>query len=281
MGQPPPPPAEPAAFAGAANRMDYSQEISFHEEDAGDPNSVERSHDSLANTRSFRRRIGEKRISAPIRVIRSFVAALFDAVVGPEPPSWGDAATTTLGMPIEDWMHFISTNRYRLKENLTDDIATVMWEEADLLRDGTLDQDEAVNTAASCGVESRYLRYWCTLLNLFTDPYIQARAMPLRITKRHAMQANSESTEDAVMFKPNLSATQTYKKHAVTTRPLDERSAIKRSAAGISPRAPPPPPTTKRRRAEEEKKRRRRRKEEKSTMRSCCRLAAAGCVGRA
>jgi hypothetical protein len=148
-------------------------------------NADERSYASLANTRSFRRRVGERRISAPIRVVRSFVAALFDAIAGPEPSTWGDASNSTLTMSSDEFVCYISTNRYRLKENLTDEIAKNMFAEADLLNDGKLDQDEAANTAASCGIESVYLRYWCTLLNLFVDPYVQARAMPMRITKRH------------------------------------------------------------------------------------------------
>eukprot|EP01052_Picozoa_sp_SAG31_P057816 SAG31_NODE_17321_length_675_cov_1.064236_1_plen_122_part_01 len=117
---------------------------------SNDENEVERSHATLSDTRSFRRRIGERRISAPIRVIRAFIKALFDAVVGPEQRSWGGVSTTTLAIPLEDWVHFITTNRYRLKENLTDSIAKEMFAEADLTRDGMLDQDEAVNTAASC-----------------------------------------------------------------------------------------------------------------------------------
>lgn len=42
------------------------------------------------------------------------------------------------------------------------------------------------------------------------------------------MQANTEATEEVVMFKPNMAATQAHGKHPVTTRPASYASSLKR-----------------------------------------------------
>eukprot|EP01048_Picozoa_sp_COSAG05_P006103 COSAG05_NODE_381_length_10519_cov_17.942131_3_plen_623_part_00 len=186
---------------------------------AGDPAaSTGRTRELLSNTRSFRRRIGERRINAPIRVVRAFVSALFDSITGPA-GTWG--GTGVVGITSEDLVAYVNKIRYRLTEPIPDDVAAQMFAEADLARDGLLDVDELTNTAASCGVESIYLPRWCALFNLRVDPHSSALAMPLHVTKRHPIQSNSETTDDAVMFRPDMSATRAYKKPGVTSRVIN------------------------------------------------------------
>ena len=175
-----------------------------------------RTRESLSNTRSFRRRIGERRISAPIRIVRSFVTALFNAIIGPGFDGWG--GTGLAGITVGELVAYVGKMRYRLSENISDEVAAQMFDEADLAGDGSLDMDELTNTAASCGIESRHLSRWCAVFNLAVDPHIRPLAMPLRVTKRHPIQSNSEATDDAVMFKPDLRATASHGKPAVTSR---------------------------------------------------------------
>ena len=95
---------------------------------------------SLPMMRSFRRRIGERRISAPIRVVRAFIRAFFDYAIGHSasgghdftlPPSFPNGFEASLG-PIPSsartidpatFVDFIGANRYRLAEQIDDDLA--------------------------------------------------------------------------------------------------------------------------------------------------------------
>ena len=150
-----------------------------------------------------------------IRYRTAFVAALFDSIVG-SMSTWGGGEV--VGITSEDLVTYVKKIRYRLTEPIPDDVAAQMFAEADLARDGLLDMDELTNTATSCGVESVYLPRWCALFNLRVDPHSRALAMPIHVTRRHPIQSNSEATDDAVMFRPDMSATRAYKKPAVTSR---------------------------------------------------------------
>jgi|EP01043_Picozoa_sp_COSAG02_P039900 hypothetical protein len=124
------------------------------------------------------------------------------------------------GVTVEDFLRFVRKQRYRFEATITDEDAKAMFAEADLLQDGVLDRTELANTALSYGIESAHLVQWCTLFNLFVDPHASALAVPIRVTKRHNLQSNSENYEEARYFKPNLTATHQYKKtNNPTSRP--------------------------------------------------------------
>eukprot|EP01047_Picozoa_sp_COSAG01_P036254 COSAG01_NODE_2824_length_7006_cov_2.795714_9_plen_576_part_00 len=201
----------------------------------GPPASVGGAGAALSNTRSFRRRIGERRISATIGTVRAFVRALFHAVTHRVQPGGLVGGGTMLGSSrgmdatpgclLEEMIAFVEKVRYRLTSPISNEVAAEMFAEADLSRDGILDVDELTSTAASCGIESAHLPRWVALFNLHIDPHSALLAMPLRVTKRHPIQSNSEATDDTVMFKPDLKTTRSHGKAPVTSRPA--RGAVR------------------------------------------------------
>merc|ERR1711969_84988 len=112
-----------------------------------------RSFELLNSTRNFRRRVGERRITAPVKVIRAFVQALFRGIQGAGPAVWAPGEEDE-GLQVEDLLHFVGEQRYRLEATITDEHARQMFAEADLRRDGLLDKEELANTALSYGMES-------------------------------------------------------------------------------------------------------------------------------
>ena len=152
------------------------------------------------------------------RLILGCCCAQFKGIQSTGPGmSW---AAEEEGVTVEDFLRFVRKQRYRFEATITDEDAQAMFAEADLLQDGVLDRTELANTALSYGIESAHLVQWCTLFNLFVDPHASALAVPIRVTKRHNLQSNSENYEEARYFKPNLTATHQYKKtNNPTSRP--------------------------------------------------------------
>eukprot|EP01044_Picomonas_judraskeda_P009400 COSAG03_NODE_1143_length_4734_cov_3.483711_1_plen_529_part_00 len=234
------PPTEPAGEAVAEEAERGREETEQAEEtereiaeeaaadgevEAAGTGALGRTHEMLSSSRVHRRRVGERRITAPVRVIKAFVVALFKGIQSTGPLSW---AAEEEGVTVEDLLRFVKKQRYRFEATITDEDAVAMFEEADLLQDNVLDRTELANTALSYGIESVHLVQWCTLFNLFVDPHVPALAVPVRVTKRHNLQSNSENYEEARYFKPNLTATHQYKKtNHPTSRPA-KGLAVKR-----------------------------------------------------
>ena len=168
-----------------------------------------RTHEMLSTSRVYRRRVGERRITASVRVIKAYVVALFGGIQCEGGTMWAEEDE---GVAVDDFLRFVNKQRYRFEATITDEDAVAMFREADLLQDGLLDKTELANTALSYGIESAHLVQWCTLFNLFVDPHDGDMAMPVRVTKRHNLQSNAENYEEARYFHPNLSATHQYKK---------------------------------------------------------------------
>jgi hypothetical protein len=223
-------PAEPEPevvpeAAEAAAEEDAAAPGTPGEEDLDELPPLGRTHEMLSTSRVYRRRVGERRITAPVRVVKAFVLALFKGIQTTEPLMWVEEDE---GVSVEDFLRFVTKQRYRFEAVITDEDAVAMFEEADLLQDGMLDRTELANTALSYGIESAHLVQWCTLFNLFVDPHDGALAMPVRVTKRHNLQSNAENNEEARFFKPNLTATHQYKKtNHPTSRPA-KGLAVKR-----------------------------------------------------
>ena len=213
--------ADAAATDAAAPDADADAEVAAAAALPGDETMpTGRSFELLNSTRNFRRRVGERRITAPVKVIQAFVQALFRGIQGAGPAVWAPGEEDE-GLQVEDLLHFVGEQRYRLEATITDEHARQMFAEADLRRDGLLDKEELANTALSYGMESVHLPQWCALFNLFVDPHVRALAMPLRVTKRHPIQSNAENYEEARMFKPNLTATHAHGKVDITSRDAD------------------------------------------------------------
>ena len=81
-----------------------------------------RSFELLNSTRNFRRRVGERRITAPVKVIQAFVQALFRGIQGAGPAVWAPGEEDE-GLQVEDLLHFVGEQRYRLEATITDEHA--------------------------------------------------------------------------------------------------------------------------------------------------------------